>query len=254
MREDCFIIIHDQKLVLNAGGQWFHYPSDAIDLVRTGIQMDIYTEQDRCYKAVSLDTYHDTDRLIHFRQIIDRVSPEESLAISRALQLITWHKQHQFCGQCGRPTTQHPSENALACMPCQLNFYPRISPCMMCLVTRDDHCLLAHHHRQVEGMYSTLAGFVEAGENLERTVHREVMEEVGLKVKKLRYYSSQSWPFPHQLMMGFFAEYESGEIRLEEEEIEDARWFRYDQLPRVPSIGTLSGQLIKAFVLEQSNH
>jgi NAD+ diphosphatase len=93
-------------------------------------------------------------------------------------------------------------------------------------------------------MYSTLAGFVESGESLEQAVHREVFEEVGVKVKNLRYYNSQPWPFPHSLMVGFVAEYDEGEIRCQENEIDDAQWFDIDALPTIPPKVSIAGQLI----------
>jgi len=207
---------------------------------------------EQCYLALIEEPVNDKD-LIHFRALMPLISPCEEQLISRALQLITWKKQHQFCGQCGQPTTASRSEIAMICESCTIHYYPRISPCMMCLIVQGDKCLLAHHHRQSEGMYSTLAGFVEAGESIEQTVHREVMEEVGLKVNNLRYFASQPWPFPHQLMVGYFVDYESGDIDLQDEEIADAQWFRYDQLPMVPPSSTLSGKMIEAFVESQKN-
>ncbi len=202
---------------------------------------------EQCYLAVVEENVGD-HLLVDFRSIMPDVHPSEEQLISRALQLITWQKQHQYCGQCGGLTVRSKTEIAMICETCAIHYYPRISPCMMCLIVRGDECLLAHHHRQREGMYSTLAGFVEAGESIEQTVHREVMEEVGLTVTNLRYFSSQPWPFPHQLMVAYFADYESGEIILQDEEIADAQWFHYSRLPMVPPTATLSGRLIEAFV------
>nr|MBX2808720.1 NAD(+) diphosphatase [Cellvibrionaceae bacterium] len=142
----------------------------------------------------------------------------------------------------------YTADGALYCDACDLTFYPRISPCVMCLIVRDDYCLLAHHHRHRAGMYSTLAGFVEAGESLEDTLVREVKEEVGIGVNNIRYFASQSWPLPHQLMVGYFADYDQGEIVEDGEEIVDAQWFHYTKLPATPPNSTLSGQLIAEFV------
>ena len=112
--------------------------------------------------------------------------------------------------------------------------------------------LLARNARWPQGMYSTLAGFVEPGESIEQTVHREVLEEVGLRVRDLRYFGSQSWPFPNSLMLGFHAEYDGGEIICQEGEIADARWFKYDQLPSVPPGTAISRWLIDEFVNEKT--
>lgn len=188
------------------------------------------------------------DHFLSLRTQMPRLSEIEYQVASRAFQLITWRQQHQFCGQCGSQTTHHADELALTCVPCNLIFYPRISPCIMVLITREDKFLLAHHYRQAGDMYSTLAGFVEAGENLEHAIRREVFEEVGLKIKNIRYSSSQSWPYPHQLMVGYFAEYDSGDIQVDDVEIEDAQWFSHDNLPTIPPAMTLSGQLIRDFI------
>jgi NAD+ diphosphatase len=186
--------------------------------------------------------------LATLRSLMSLLTEHQFALVSKALQLSRWYFQHQYCGQCGSNTQKHPVENALSCQRCQLTYYPRISPCIICLIVKGEECLLAHHDRHAEGMYSTLAGFVEAGESLEQTLHREIMEEVGIKVKNIQYYASQSWPFPNQLMVGFFAEYASGEITVDDVEIKDAKWFHYSELPYTPPTYTISGQLIKAFV------
>lgn len=191
------------------------------------------------------------DPLIHFRSLMGSIPEYESRLLSRALQLLTWNRQHQFCGQCGQKNIYVIQEQSLNCETCGLSNYPRISPCMMCLVTKDDYCLLAQHQRHKQGMYSTLAGFVEAGESIEHTVHREVMEEVGLKVSALNYFTTQAWPFPHQLMVGYFAEYSSGDITIDDDEIIDAQWFHYTDLPEIPSPETLSGMMIAEFVQQR---
>lgn len=123
-------------------------------------------------------------------------------------------------------------------------FYPRLSPSIIVLITRGEEVLLAKNANTRGNFYSTLAGFVEPGESLEQTVHREVFEEVGLKVKNLQYFNSQSWPFPNSLMLGFHAEYDSGEINIQEEEIADAQWFHYTEMPNRPAMVSISGWLI----------
>jgi len=188
------------------------------------------------------------EALIGFRALMGEIDADIALLINRALQLSTWRQQHQFCGQCGKKTTSHQQDLALSCEPCALSFYPKIMPCIMCLIVKGDYCLLAHHARHKEDMYATLAGFVEAGESLEATLRREVKEEVGLSVGKLEYFKSQPWPYPQQLMIGFFAEYESGEICEDGFEILDAQWFHYSDLPKIPSINSLSGMMIAEFV------
>ncbi len=246
----CFIVVYQQQIVSTHKGQWF-VPRASVnqwgdDVVARSIYVDSLFAD--AFFVLEVDEIAPAFERLDSRLLMETLTPAASQLISRALQLLTWRKQHQFCGQCGRPTTLHAEETALVCKPCDITFYPRISPCIMCLVVRDDYCLLAHHSRHQPGLYSTLAGFVEAGESLEQAIYREVEEEVSLAIKNIRYFASQPWPFPHQLMVAYFAEYDRGEIREDGKEILDAQWFHYTDLPVIPPTSTLSGQLIEAFV------
>ncbi len=168
---------------------------------------------------------------------------------SRAAQVLEWDRSHRFCGVCGTPTELQPGERARRCPACNHSSYPRLSPAMMALVWRRDRgrpeLLLARAPHFAKGMFSALAGFVEAGESLEDCVHREVEEEVGLKVNNLQYYGSQSWPFPHSLMVAFTAEWAGGEIVPQAGEIEAADWYALDALPNIPPRFSISGHLIR---------
>ena len=134
------------------------------------------------------------------------------------------------------------------CQACDLRSYPRISPSMIVLVTRGDEILLARSPRFVTGVYSTLAGFAEPGESAEDCLVREVREEVALEVQNIQYVGSQCWPFPHSMMLGFHAEYAGGEIVMQPDEIEDARWFRVDALPPLPAGRSIARYLIDLYV------
>ena len=136
----------------------------------------------------------------------------------------------------------------MICDECGIHAYPRLSPSIIVLIHKGQQVLLARNHRFPEGMYSTLAGFVEPGESIEETLVREVKEEVGVNVHKLQYLGSQSWPFPNSLMLGFHAEYESGDIELQEEEIADAQWFDCSALPNLPGGVAISRWLIDAYL------
>ena len=164
--------------------------------------------------------------------------------IGRAKQLVEWHQQNKYCGACGSITSTAPTDRSRKCDSCNISYYPRLSPSIIVLVHRGKEVLLAKNAATRGNFYSTLAGFVEPGESIEETVHREVFEEVGIKVKNLRYFNSQSWPFPNSLMLGFHAEYESGEITIQEEEIADAQWFHYGEMPNKPAMMSISGWLI----------
>ena len=170
---------------------------------------------------------------------------------ARALQIIQWELDHGFCGRCGSATSNHEHEMAKHCGRCDLMFYPRLSPCVIMLITRGNECLLARNGNFPGAFYSALAGFIEVGETIEGALRREVLEEVSLRVGALTYFGSQSWPFPGQLMIGFHAEYEHGEIEVDGEEIVEANWYRYDNLPQVPNQFSLAGQLINQFVKSQ---
>lgn len=183
------------------------------------------------------------------------LSESEFQLAGRALQILRWHYDHQFCGRCGAHTQEHHRDLARHCAKCALDFYPRLSPCIITLVTRGDHCLLAWHTRSKSRRYSCLAGFIEPGETPEETLKREVREEVAINVKNIRYHSSQAWPFPGQLMLGYFAEYDAGDIGVDPEEIIEADWFRFDELPEIPPPATISGRLIEEFVRQcKSQH
>lgn len=169
--------------------------------------------------------------------------------LARGLQLINWKRNHRFCGRCGSSTIPSGTEYAMTCVECSLSYYPKIMPCIMALVVSGDQCLLARHANRGTGKFSTLAGFIEAGESVEHAVYREVLEEVGIKTGKITYYSSQAWPFPGQLMLGFYAEYLEGDIVPEEGEIEEAQWFSVSDLEslELPEPFSLSGRLIRSF-------
>ena len=168
----------------------------------------------------------------------------------RALQLVDWDRNHQFCGRCGAATLAKSEERARICPSCKLTAYPKLSPAVMALVRKGRQVLLARSPHFPKGMFSALAGFVEPGETLEQCLEREVLEEVGIKVRNPRYFASQPWPFPNSLMLAFVCDYESGEIRPQETEIEEAEWFDVFQLPKLPSKISIARRLIDAAVAD----
>jgi NAD+ diphosphatase len=175
--------------------------------------------------------------------------PDPLLAVAgRAFQIVEWDRSHQFCGRCGTRLRDRAGERAKECPACGHVVYPRVSPAMMVLVTRGRELLLARANRFPQAMYSALAGFVEPGESIEDCIHREVREEVGVEVDRLQYVASQSWPFPHSLMIAYTAEYAGGDMHPCDEEIVEAGWFPIDALPQLPNPVSIARQLIDATV------
>jgi NAD+ diphosphatase len=168
----------------------------------------------------------------------------------RAVQLVEWQRTSRFCGRCGTVSVPSPGERGTLCPQCGLVAYPRLAPAVIMLVRRGETALLARNRRFPGGMYSALAGFVEAGETLEQAVRREVLEEVGITVGPPRYLGSQSWPFPHQLMVAFLADWVEGEIEVDGDEIVDAEWFRAESLPSLPGPVSIARALIDHWLAE----
>jgi NAD+ diphosphatase len=191
------------------------------------------------------------------RQVYGRLDDPLFSIAGRAVQIVDWDRNHQYCGRCGTLTEAIPGERAKKCPSCGLSSYPRLSPATITAITRQTEAgkriLLARNHRFPPGRYSVLAGFVEPGESLEECVEREILEEVGIRVQNVRYFGSQPWPFPNSLMIGFTAESASGEFHLEEAEIDDAQWFAADSLPLLPPPMSIARRLIDAFVAEEGH-
>ncbi|MCK4109014.1 NAD(+) diphosphatase [Acinetobacter radioresistens] len=194
---------------------------------------------------LDIDAIPEGLHLVPIRQLISLWSRSQFEQASRAVQLLEWRRNHKFCSHCGHETEVHPLEYAMICPTCRYRQYPRVQPCVITIITRgEDEILLAQSVRNRGKMYGLIAGFVEVGETLEDAVRRETLEEVGLHLKNIRYLASQPWPFPSNLMLAFHAEYESGDIKLQEEEISDARFFRFDKLPEIPFKGSIAHSMI----------
>ncbi len=199
------------------------------------------------YRSAELSDAHEPPPGMAFRslrELYGRIDEQRWTLAGRAAQLVEWDRTHLHCGRCGTPTEHAPGERARRCPACGLSAFPRLSPAVIVRVTRGDEILLARAQRFPGGMYSVLAGFVEPGESLEECVARELEEEVGIEVADITYFSSQPWPFPHSLMIGFTARWVRGDLRLEEAEIADAQWFTRDRLPELPGSLSIARKLI----------
>jgi NAD+ diphosphatase len=190
------------------------------------------------------------------------VAPDEGNILAYARGLTWWHARHRFCGVCGHPTVSAEGGHVRRCTnpACATPHFPRTDPAVIMLVHAGDHCLLGRQPRFPPGMYSTLAGFVEPGESLEEAVAREVLEETGIRVGEVTYHSSQPWPFPSSLMLGFHAEASSREIQVDRDELEDAGWFSRDEIltswgeggtHRLPRPDSISRRLIEDWLCNE---
>ena len=184
------------------------------------------------------------------RDLFGMVDSTLAALSGRALQILNWERDHQFCSRCGTPMRARTDERARACPSCRFTTYPLVSPAVMVLITRGRELLLARKSVWPAGRYSAIAGFVEPGEMLEDTVVRETREEVGVEVGELRYFGSQPWPFPHSLMVAFTAEYAGGPVKPDGVEIEEAAWFDAEALPRLPPSVSISRRLITTVAAE----
>lgn len=178
------------------------------------------------------------------RQFFAEHDEETSSKVARAKALSEWRKKTVYCPRCGTKLVEDTEFTAMKCPNCGELLFPRIDPCIIVLVRKGDKILLARHTQRNQDIYACLAGYVEAGETIENAVRREIFEETGIKVKNIQYRGSQSWPFPRQLMLAFYADYESGEIKVQEEEIEEAKWFDINDLPATPAPGSIAYKLI----------
>jgi NAD+ diphosphatase len=203
-----------------------------------------------CYALPAPDTVEAPFEIWNLRALYGSIPDAVFGVAGRAVQIVEWAATHRFCGRCATPTERAPGERSMRCPSCGLTAYPRIAPAIIVLVRKGDLALLAHGSRFPAPFYSTLAGFVEPGETLEETLVREVKEEVGIDVGEIRYFGSQSWPFPHSLMLGFFATWQGGEIVCDPTEIVDAKWFKADELPLIPPPMSISRQLIDVWLDE----
>jgi NAD+ diphosphatase len=247
-------VLQQGRLLINADQNQSMLPSFRAGMARMLFPGDLtylgrLNGQHCC--AISLDDAVTAPEGFHaedLRRLIHLLSRRDFIMASRAVQLLTWRRSHGFCSRCGTPTQPHHHDQAMVCPSCDYTQYPRITPCIITLVSRGDRILLAHGAGFPPGMFSCLAGFMEPGEDAEHAVQREVWEETQLRVGKLRYHGSQSWPFPHSLMLAFHAEHESGEICPDGLEIIEAGWFTRDQLPLMPPPGSISRSLIDSWL------
>lgn len=202
-----------------------------------------------CYlAAVDKDQTVGSMTPVNLRALFGTVDEDYFSLSGRALQILHHTREHIYCSRCATPMKDRIDELARICPSCNFISFPRVSPAVIMSVVRGDHILLGRSPHFTKDMYSTLAGFVEAGETLEEAVCREVQEETSITAGKVEYVTSQPWPFPHSVMIGFSAEYIKGDIAIDKTELEDANWYHYKDLPKLPSRITIARLLIDNFI------
>lgn len=243
------ILFYDGKVLLN--GKKPLWPATILESPDLDIQAILPVTgtfgAEAEYQAVCLATLNGLAGVepIAVRHLLLANGFEAFSLVGRASQLVNWFAMHRFCGVCGNATRLAVNARVLHCDDCSQDYYPRINPCIIVLVNRGDEILLARSSRRGVDFFSCLAGFIEPGETAEEAVRREVYEEANIQITNIRYVNSQPWPFPSQLMLGFYADYENGELQPDPEELAEAHWYHVTQLPKVPAADiSVAGQLI----------
>lgn len=245
-----WLIIHDQSLLVVPGDGEVRLPSGEMPPGLQGASEPLLLGTYRgtpCWvtqlpREASVPEGLSRETLIPMR---GAQLPDDLLSLGgMAMQALWWEGTSGHCPRCGQGTERIPGEWGKKCPACHYEHYPHLHPAVIVLVRDGDRCLLARKREWAPGRYALVAGFVDNGECLEGAVEREVKEEVGVDVKDIRYVGSQNWPFPSQLMVGFVASYAGGEVRVDEEELEDARWFPCGQLPTGPGRHSIARYII----------
>lgn len=177
----------------------------------------------------------------HFLATLD---PQSLRVLLRAIHWVSWDQKIKYCSSCGGTLHKLKDLPEKNCLSCNSHFYPNLAPAIMVLIKHNKQILLARSPSFTPGMYAPLAGFVDLGETAEDAIHREVREEVGLRIHHLTYFGSQSWPFPSSFMMAFTADYIDSKISTDNKEIEDVQWFTADNLPVLPPVSSIARSLI----------
>lgn len=240
---NCYAICK-REMVVKADGNPLSF-ADLQAMKKNAINYIVEPENKIC--AIELLSVEDLPKqysIKTIRQSFFDLEGNGDFELARACALLTWNKDTKYCSQCGGKLYRKQPETAKLCPTCGKIYFTRIEPCIIVLVHKGDKMLLGRHVQRNQEFFSCLAGFIEGGESAEHAVAREIMEETGIKVKNIQYRGSQSWPFPDQLMLAFTAEYESGNIKLQEDELSAADWFDRDNCPTTPAPGSIAYKLI----------
>lgn len=248
-----FIFLGDNLLIQQDGDQ-LTLPGEIPEPLRDNITYHRFLNSNTdLYPSLVVDLNQDTTLVdatfISLRSLYPHIADKQLTQAGRALQVLRWNRDHQYCSRCGQKVSESSTELAKVCKSCGLVSYPRISPAVIMTIIDGDRILLARNKHFSAGKYSPLAGFVEAGETMEQAVRREILEEVNLKVDNITYFGSQPWPFPHSMMVGFTTRYNGGLLQIDNDEIVDAQWFTRDRLPPIlPPKSSIARKLVDHFL------
>ena len=252
--EGHWLIVQNQGLVVVPDGDGFRLPTGARPSALDGIGGEPFwlgTFKDTPCWVVELPRDAAVPSPFQRQTLVPMQGtklPDDLLSLGgMAMQALWWESTSGHCPRCGEPTTRIEGEWGKRCPKCEYEHYPHLHPAVIVLVRDGNRCLLARKAIWAPGRYALVAGFVDNGESLEGCVRREVKEEVGVDVDDIQYVGSQNWPFPSQLMVGFVARYAGGEVKVDPEELEDARWFPKGQLPSRPSHHSIAGFILKNY-------
>jgi NAD+ diphosphatase len=251
-RQELWFVFSTNKLLIKTAGNTLRIPTNIdFDLQNINYGYKQYLGLFDGYRCYCMDAEEaDIPEEWGFkdlRSLLNNMEEDTFLLAGRAFQLVNWYRMNKYCGRCGSITELKNTERAKVCPKCDAVFYPRISPAVIVAVTWGKKILLAHNKNFRKNLYSLVAGFMDPGETFEDCVQREVMEEVGIKIKNINYFGSQPWPFPDSLMIGLTAEYDSGEICVDNVEISDANWYEWNDIPEIPTKDSIAGKLINNF-------
>ena len=248
-----WFIFHDRKLFVDENNNKpVPYLTDLseLSLIPDRIQFIGRLNDIPCFSAEVLEIENIPSQLslIELRQLFGLLDEYIYWIAGRAFQIMNWDRVSKYCGNCGELNEPKKNEYAKICRNCHNVIYPQVSPAIIVAVTKGEEILLAQANRFKNNMFSVLAGFVEPGESLEDCVKREVKEEVGIKIKNIKYFGSQPWAISNSLMIAFTAEYDYGEICIDKKEILDANWYTADDLPNIPSKMSIARKLIDWYI------
>lgn len=224
-------------------------PSESIlrKCLEQQVATDWFAEPEYNYSAMMLEDSAPTPtgcEFIPLREFFHIASEAMTIRAARAKGLLSWREKTRFCPKCGSKLADDQVLTARICPKCAHQYFPQIEPAVIVLVSKGDSILLVRHSQRIQNLWACISGFIEIGETPEQCVLREVKEETGITVKDIRYVGSQSWPFPDQLMLAYRAEYDSGEIIPQPEEIAEGAWFNKNKLPEIPKPGSVAHNLI----------